>query len=115
MSLWVVTSWYAPEFPLTLPPGVGTIRVVNSETLWVNGKIANAPRGTWLWAMTPSIARKYTSEIKHANHLLAAQGGHPARLGRRRSIPLMKNIRWCRYLVRRVTRLLASETSRASS
>ena len=114
VKVWLVTSWYGRKPRFLLPPGVGEIRVVNAKTLWVNGKLDSPPPGTWVWAMTPAVARSYTEKIKGPNHLLAAKGGHPSRLGRRRSIPLLKNRRWCEYLVRRLRRLTQKESSSRS-
>ena len=114
MKVWLVTSWYGRKVPFALPPGVGSIRVVNSETLWVNGRLEKPPAGLWVWAMSPAVARKYTSSVPHAEHLLAAQGGHPARLGRRRGIPLLANRPWCEYLRRKLARLSSKEASSQS-
>ena len=111
VKVWLVTSWYGRKVPFTLPPEVGSIQVVNSQTFWVNGELSQPPKGLWVWAMSPAIARRYTSAIHNAEHLLAAQGGHPARLGRRRGIPLLANKPWCDYLRRKLIRLSSQEAS----
>ena len=103
--IWVVTSWYGPELPFRPPPGVGAVRLVDSRTTWVNGRIVDPPLGTWVWATRPSVARRYTKDLPNRTHILAAAGGHPSRLGRRRQIPLLKNKTWCAVLFRKLSRL----------
>ena len=115
MRVWLVTSWYGQPVPFRLPPGVGSIRLVDSETTWVNGAIAEPPDGIWVWAMRPSVARRYTSSLPGREHLLVASGGHPTRIGARRRIPLLKNRPWCQFLLRKLEKLRASAEPSSSA